>query len=272
MTQDATHLYWFAESPTPPGASTRYRIARRPKTGGAVEDVLPDIDPIANDMVVYDGSLYWATRRIEAVDLESGTVTEFVPSSAGADHEALAVDEDAIFALDDGNGLVVRVDRTTLASATTATFEGSAHALRIDTTHIYWSAGSSVQRVPKTGGAVLTLAREQNSPHSLALDATHVYWANYVGNGSIHRVPKSGGPIEDLGLGGGNVRAIEVDSGFVYWAGYTAGLRRIPATGGVAEQLDTGRLLDFEVVGDRVFVLLQNLSPSSTELREVRPQ
>jgi hypothetical protein len=101
--------------------------------------------------------------------------------------------------------------------------QGSAGALALDATHVYWIAekDGTLSRAPKKGGIPLML--HSGSPLSgasfLALDADSVYFTSQEAKGKeIGRVEKGSGKKATVRANGDEVKAIATDANNVYFA------------------------------------------------------
>lgn len=248
LAQDATHLYWTTGD-SPAADAT---LVRWPKTGGPVETItggpLEGFDVQARAMVVHGGTVFWVSNRgVWAADLASGVRSQLAQTTGSFLH--LAVDGDAVYALDGGNNQLVRVDRLS-GIQTVLVQTSSPRSVAVDATHIYWSAGLEILRLAKSGGTPQALWQNMSNPaYDIALDDTHVYWVGY--HGAPYRVAKAGGTAQLLANGTYNCDQVDVHGGFLYWAGQTGGLARVPITGGAVQQLSSNSYAD-DVAADDV--------------------
>jgi hypothetical protein len=113
--------------------------------------------------------------------------------------------------------------------------------LAVDADAVYWSdiGDGTINRVPRAGGTVTTLVRNQAKPARIALDATHVYWTNALG-ASVMRAPKSGG-MPELLSSAIQPTDLAVVGDSVYWVNNLSQsayeLRKGPRSGGTSTQV-----------------------------------
>jgi hypothetical protein len=120
---------------------------------------------------------------------------------------------------------------------------GSAYAIAVDATDVYWTNDSgTIMKVPLAGGATTTVASGQNSPRGIAVDATSVYWTTYIG-GTVMKAPRGGGAPTTLASGQSFPLTMAVDATSVYWVNWTnpGTVMKIPLGGGAPKTLASGQ-------------------------------
>ena len=117
---------------------------------------------------------------------------------------------------------------------------GSAAALAIDDTYVYWTDGAMISRVAKAGGAAQVLASGGSSISALAVDANAVY---FTAKDELGRVAKTGGAATMLApIGQPYPFQVAVDATAVYWVdtGDTT-VNQVGFDGGAPTRLATAR-------------------------------
>jgi len=239
------------------GAAPDGQIIRVPKCGGATETLLSGIGA-ALGVSVHSGEVYFVEQGPTA--WESRILRG--PATGGA-AQALAQDQGSPWTvLVDGNGVYWA---NTFSNGINALPHGASTATELawdrtrfaafaaDDSHLYFAGNQSMARVPKGGGAVEALAPADPEAWCAAVDEAYLYWTTYTG--SVHRVSKiPGGATFDYGLSGYH-RCLVVDEAYVYVAddGFTAGVYRLPKSGGAAEKLHDGDASSVAVDDSQLF-------------------
>jgi sugar lactone lactonase YvrE len=185
---------------------------------------------------------------------------------------SLAIDAACLYVLgvtDDGDGTLVRIDKSTRRSSELAGNLAYPADLAVDADRLYVTeAGDDrdvgiIRSVAKRGGDARVLARGQHGPAGIGLGSDSVFWTTALD--SIWMVPKAGGdatvlhrstelvterlasgdplPLGGLGLAAGLVldtrpralRRIAVDDGHVYWRA---------ASGAIASVVDAATAIE----------------------------
>jgi hypothetical protein len=114
---------------------------------------------------------------------------------------------------------------------TIATNQGEPSYIKVDTTHVYWTATTdgAIRKSPKPPAPanVTTVASGLQSPFAMAHADADLFFASKGSGAGIWRVAKTGGAPVKLAEGLANVVAFEVDSTHVYWID-SGGLKRVP--------------------------------------------
>ena len=89
----------------------------------------------------------------------------------------IVLDATSVYWLDEGDGSIQKLDKTTPGGLPTniATGETAARRIAVDDVNVY--------------GRALTKAASKAGPFAIAVDASGLYWAN-VGDGTIHALRK----------------------------------------------------------------------------------
>jgi hypothetical protein len=110
----------------------------------------------------------------------------------------------AVFASDEGNGVVYRFDTTIGAWNRWATNEPGATALATDGEYAYWIvSGSSIHRARLANGAPVNVELVAGvgsvAPKNLSTDGKYIYWAGQLGSEvAVYYAPVAGGAIAEL--------------------------------------------------------------------------
>lgn len=268
---DEAYVYWGTQN----GAR---RILRRPKDGGAVEPIAPSGEVVMPEGMALDHDhVYWvdsSTNQIARWSKSGGDYEMLANTSDGVSQPArIALDETHFYwtnAANDGpNGSVLRRAKSETGGGVETIVNGPdalrAIALAIDSTHVYWGAGTTngaLRKRSKLGGTIETIVSGINIG-AIAVDATHVYFTTAH---NVLRREKVGGPIETIATGddGESANALVLDHDRVYWT-TTGGFRdsdktsvrsRAKAGGPVeilASQLETTFPLGLTVDHDYVY-------------------
>jgi hypothetical protein len=178
----------------------------------------------------------------------------------------LAVDDHYIYFID-GEDIIARVVKDGGTQVLLGEVPGSVIiSMTTDDARIYFatwdddSLTGSIYSIAKDGGPVKALVRGLNTPFDLAVDGQFVYWVavgtssdgDFLGDGSIGRAAKGDGSgVVKLASNLSLPLSLAIDATNVYFgeagAGLgnpSAGLRRVPLTGG-----SVTKLLDGVIVG-----------------------
>jgi hypothetical protein len=133
-----------------------------------------------------DGTaVYWTGMNvIKMVPQPSGGVSTFVGNLK--DPTELAVDADAVYWVDRGDGAIRKLERAKANTVPTDLATGfmtsgtAAFRLALDNDTVYWTSRDegTVKAVPKAGGQVRTLAMGEAGPFAIAVDNDGLYWGN----------------------------------------------------------------------------------------------
>ena len=200
------------------------KLLRAPIAGGALETVFDQAVPrgmAADEIAVYFGTfnhelvkkphdgglpqvLHGPSSWLGEVELRDGFVY-FAVSEQDFDPEAIYR-----VPVDGGPSEAVVLDAG-----------GSIAALKVNATHVYWTAYDDAASTTSLNRAALDgteLAQLSNDwlIEDLALDDGYVYWTNYV-TGSLSREPLGGGPQEIL-ASGPELSSVHVDASAIYWS------------------------------------------------------
>ncbi|MBS0578351.1 MAG: hypothetical protein JSR36_03705 [Proteobacteria bacterium] len=185
------------------------------------------------DLVLFNGSAYWAsatsnTYQLHATDLASGVTSTL--AATGPPIVALASANGNIYWMENvpgGNQAAIRAvpagggQTVTIASG----FASNSNSFAVDAQAVYYDVagfgqyGDSLLAQPLAGGAPVTLASAIMSPLKIVTDGTRVVWTDSIGappiiSSHVNAVPVAGGSVAvlasfgampvDLLLSGGN--------------------------------------------------------------------
>lgn len=222
--------------------------------------------PIA--MTLDSTHVYWTdmnSGEVMKAPVGGGSITLLASGQNGP--KSIAVDSQNVYWADldqsgiwTDNGALVRVSLAG-GSPTTLVGPGSANGskgqrfvmdIALDSTHLYWTAGSdgsldggTVESVSLGGGTPVTLVQQQVFPTSLTRDSSRLYW---VTDEAVVSMPLRGGGPTTLATRQFLASGIAVASGDVYWTiagdGISCGtglVMSVPVTGGKARTLASGQ-------------------------------
>lgn len=251
---DGAALYWADGT-----------AVRRMATTGGTQATLATSTTGVTDLVRLGGSLFWleAPGGAQPATLRSVATTGGAPvvvrANAGA-ASRLAVDAARLWWVEaapiPGFGRIGSMThagadaRTMMEAGSGGGFDLDGGPFDVDETHVYFADRFTVKRASIATGAVERVAVGSFFVQSLATDATHVYWVERS-MAVVRRVPKAGGVVETIGTGNGMPGALRLDATHAWWMDASAGIRRVPKTGGTPTTVlaTTDLLTDFVVAG-----------------------
>lgn len=159
-------------------ADSRGVIARVPRSGGQVEEVVTDVFS-ATGLATDGESLFWTRTSPDGV-----YKTSLAKPSAD-----LLYDESS------------------------NTFD-----VVVDDTYVYWDNTTAIMRMPKDGSAEpQPLVEDEQNPGYPVLDGNYLYWRSTRGD-SLHRVKTDGSGRETIVSGVVTLVGPALDETYVYWA------------------------------------------------------
>ncbi len=159
-------------------------------------------------IAVDSANVYWVEDCVKKVGINGGDITTL--TSAYANSSALAIDSSNVYWEYAG---INKVSKN--GGSTTNIASGTAYAMAVDATSVYWADGSAINKVGIDGGTVTTLA-SAGEVRSLAVDAESAYFGDA---GYIKKVGINGGTVTTLTTEPTYVYNVVVDSSYAYWIG-----------------------------------------------------
>jgi hypothetical protein len=201
----------------------------------------------AEHIVTDDANVYWAEKgAIRKVGKGGGTVETLAEVPGGVGFLTLRSDQlyfapkpeahqaDGIYAVATRGGAATPIVSEPVwasdSASTVAYDDGWFYFIEPGSGHVKRG------RADGTGGVQLLIASFQNvAVEALAVDGDEIYFADSDGN--LGRMPKAGGQQTPIAASAGWPAYLHPVGDFVYYSG-SAGIRRVPKSGGAAEPMD----------------------------------
>lgn len=214
-----------------------WRISRVPKTGGSLEEILPeatlyltDIEVAGDSVALLDSNTSkWTSARILKLPKSGGTTSvlwaDAQSTTAGSPY-VLASDGKSLFFLSGGKVFGLNPSDGTLAPV--GDLPASHGSVAVDDDFVYVSFNQSIHRMAKTGGAPEVVAEGLEAGVLFPM-GDHLYYLVSsdefpYGPSSLWRVSKSGGaPAKFLDEGPDvGILPVAFDSDQLWWIRYDA--------------------------------------------------